>query len=80
MVITFPQVFDSEVLAQQVSSGDLKNLIEGMLTVLTDKRVKELADGAKVTHYVNALMGPLLLKANQTNVLGYVCIVIGHLI
>ena len=62
------------MLAQQVSSGALKDLIEGMLTALSDKRVNELSDGAEVIRSVNKLMGLLLTKADQTNVLGYVCI------
>ncbi|KAM4603075.1 cytoskeleton-associated protein 5-like [Polymixia lowei] len=59
-----------EVLAQEASSGVLKDLVETLLTTMLDARVKELPDGHQIICSVNILLGRLFQKANHGNIFG----------
>uniref|UniRef100_A0A667Y8U5 Cytoskeleton associated protein 5 n=1 Tax=Myripristis murdjan TaxID=586833 RepID=A0A667Y8U5_9TELE len=63
-----------EVFAREASSGVLKDLIEGLLTVILDPRVEDLQDGRQIICSINILLGKLFEKGEQTNLLRCVCI------
>uniref|UniRef100_A0A667YI12 Cytoskeleton associated protein 5 n=1 Tax=Myripristis murdjan TaxID=586833 RepID=A0A667YI12_9TELE len=58
-----------EVFAREASSGVLKDLIEGLLTVILDPRVEDLQDGRQIICSINILLGKLFEKGEQTNLL-----------
>uniref|UniRef100_UPI003AB1091D cytoskeleton-associated protein 5-like n=1 Tax=Centroberyx gerrardi TaxID=166262 RepID=UPI003AB1091D len=58
-----------EVLAPEASSGVLKDLVEGLLTVMLDPRVEELQDGRQIICSINILLGKVFEKAEHTNIL-----------
>uniref|UniRef100_A0A667Y153 Cytoskeleton associated protein 5 n=1 Tax=Myripristis murdjan TaxID=586833 RepID=A0A667Y153_9TELE len=63
-----------EVFAREASSGVLKDLIEGLLTVILDPRVEDLQDGRQIICSINILLGKLFEKGEQTNLLRCVCV------
>uniref|UniRef100_A0A667Y8P5 Cytoskeleton associated protein 5 n=1 Tax=Myripristis murdjan TaxID=586833 RepID=A0A667Y8P5_9TELE len=68
-----------EVFAREASSGVLKDLIEGLLTVILDPRVEDLQDGRQIICSINILLGKLFEKGEQTNLLRFVCTNYEHL-
>uniref|UniRef100_A0A667YBK7 Cytoskeleton associated protein 5 n=1 Tax=Myripristis murdjan TaxID=586833 RepID=A0A667YBK7_9TELE len=68
------QMLGVEVFAREASSGVLKDLIEGLLTVILDPRVEDLQDGRQIICSINILLGKLFEKGEQTNLLRCVCV------
>ncbi|XP_076003140.1 cytoskeleton-associated protein 5-like isoform X2 [Genypterus blacodes] len=60
-------MLDIDVLAREVSSGVLKDLVDSMLTVMLDPRVQELRNGQQIISVVNILLGRLFTKPEQAN-------------
>ncbi|XP_071387060.1 cytoskeleton-associated protein 5-like, partial [Centroberyx affinis] len=58
-----------EVLAAEASSGVLKDLVEGLLTVMLDPRLEELQDGRQIICSINILLGKIFEEAEHTSVL-----------
>ncbi|XP_056463774.1 cytoskeleton-associated protein 5-A-like isoform X2 [Gadus chalcogrammus] len=58
-----------DVLALEMSSGVLKDLVEALLTAMLDPRVAALGQGSKVIGSINFLFRHLFEKADQTNIL-----------
>ncbi|CAL8379153.1 unnamed protein product [Arctogadus glacialis] len=58
-----------DFLALEMSSGVLKDLVEALLTAMLDPRVEALGQGSKVISSINYLFRHLFEKADQTNIL-----------
>uniref|UniRef100_A0A8C5C053 Cytoskeleton-associated protein 5-like n=1 Tax=Gadus morhua TaxID=8049 RepID=A0A8C5C053_GADMO len=58
-----------DFLALEMSSGMLKDLVEALLTAMLDPRVEALGQGSKVISSINFLFRHLFEKADQTNIL-----------
>ncbi|KFV14206.1 Cytoskeleton-associated protein 5 [Tauraco erythrolophus] len=62
-------LFQIESLAREASTGVLKDLIHGLITLMLDPRVEDLEDGEQVIRSVNILILKVLEKSDQTNIL-----------
>lgn len=62
-------MFNVERLAQEASMRVLKDVVQGLVTVLLDPRVDTLMEGQQLICSVNLLLGRVLEKADQTNML-----------
>ncbi|NXX94075.1 CKAP5 protein, partial [Centropus bengalensis] len=62
-------LFQIDSLAQEASSGVLKDLMHGLITLLLDSRLEDLDDGEQVIRSVNLLVLRVLQKSDQTNIL-----------
>ncbi|XP_074005798.1 cytoskeleton-associated protein 5 isoform X2 [Numenius arquata] len=63
------QLFQIESLAREASTGVLKDLMHGLITLLLDSRVEDLDKGVQVIRSVNLLVLKVLEKSDQTNML-----------
>lgn len=64
-----------EGLAREASTGVLKDLMNGLITLMLDARVEDLEEGQQVVRSVNLLVVKVLEKSDQTNILRYVLMV-----
>ncbi|CAH2325956.1 cytoskeleton-associated 5-like isoform X1 [Pelobates cultripes] len=62
-------LFQMESLAREASTGVLKDLMHGLITLMLDTRVDELEEGQQVVRSVNLLVVKVLEKSDQTNIL-----------
>ncbi|NXJ65537.1 CKAP5 protein, partial [Rostratula benghalensis] len=62
-------LFQIESLAREASTGVLKDLMHGLITLLLDSRLEDLDKGVQVIRSVNLLVLKVLEKSDQTNVL-----------
>ncbi|KAM6360444.1 cytoskeleton-associated protein 5 isoform 1-T4 [Alca torda] len=62
-------LFQIESLAREASTGVLKDLMHGLITLLLDSRVEDLEEGVQVIRSVNLLVLKVLEKSDQTNIL-----------
>ena len=63
-------VFSSSPLARSVSRSSLKQLMQVLITVLSDDRLAELHDGPQILRAINILMVKVIEMSDQTFVLG----------
>ncbi|XP_009704829.1 PREDICTED: cytoskeleton-associated protein 5 isoform X2 [Cariama cristata] len=63
------QLFQIESLAREASTGVLKDLMHGLITLMLDSRVEDLEEGEQVIRSVNLLVVKVLEKSDQTNIL-----------
>uniref|UniRef100_A0A7M4F8P3 Cytoskeleton associated protein 5 n=1 Tax=Crocodylus porosus TaxID=8502 RepID=A0A7M4F8P3_CROPO len=63
------QLFQIESLAREASTGVLKDLMHGLITLMLDSRVEDLEEGQQVIRSVNLLVVKVLEKSDQTNIL-----------
>lgn len=62
-------LFQMEGLAREASTGVLKDLMNGLITLMLDARVEDLEEGQQVVRSVNLLVVKVLEKSDQTNIL-----------
>lgn len=62
-------LFQIESLAREASTGVLKDLMHGLITLMLDSRIEELEEGQQVIRSVNLLVVKVLEKSDQTNIL-----------
>uniref|UniRef100_A0A8C8E697 Cytoskeleton associated protein 5 n=1 Tax=Otus sunia TaxID=257818 RepID=A0A8C8E697_9STRI len=62
-------LFRIESLAREASTGVLKDLMHGLITLMLDSRVEDLEEGEQVIRSVNLLVVKVLEKSDQTNIL-----------
>ncbi|KAM4018596.1 cytoskeleton-associated protein 5 isoform 1-T1 [Anomaloglossus baeobatrachus] len=62
-------LFQIESLAREASTGVLKDLMHGLITLMLDSRVEDLEEGQQVVRSVNLLVVKVLEKSDQTNIL-----------
>ncbi|XP_053545283.1 cytoskeleton-associated protein 5-A [Bombina bombina] len=62
-------LFQMETLAREASTGVLKDLMHGLITLMLDSRVEDLEEGQQVVRSVNLLVVKVLEKSDQTNIL-----------
>uniref|UniRef100_A0A7M4FDB5 Cytoskeleton associated protein 5 n=1 Tax=Crocodylus porosus TaxID=8502 RepID=A0A7M4FDB5_CROPO len=62
-------LFQIESLAREASTGVLKDLMHGLITLMLDSRVEDLEEGQQVIRSVNLLVVKVLEKSDQTNIL-----------
>ncbi|XP_039921943.1 cytoskeleton-associated protein 5 isoform X5 [Hirundo rustica] len=62
-------LFQIESLAREASTGVLKDLMHGLITLMLDSRVEDLEEGEQVIRSVNLLVVKVLEKSDQTNIL-----------
>ncbi|XP_069595027.1 cytoskeleton-associated protein 5 isoform X5 [Ranitomeya imitator] len=62
-------LFQMESLAREASTGVLKDLMHGLITLMLDSRVEDLEEGQQVVRSVNLLVVKVLEKSDQTNIL-----------
>ncbi|KAM8940030.1 cytoskeleton-associated protein 5 isoform 2-T2 [Pelodytes ibericus] len=62
-------LFQMESLAKEASTGVLKDLMHGLITLMLDSRVEDLEEGQQVVRSVNLLVAKVLEKSDQTNIL-----------
>ena len=67
---TMLSVFSSAPLARSVSRSSLKQLMQVLITVLSDDRLAELQDGPQIIRAINILMVKVIEMSDQTYVLG----------
>ena len=65
-------VFSSAPLARSVSRSSLKQLMQVLITVLSDDRLASLKDGPQILRAINILMVKVIEMSDQTYVLGWV--------
>uniref|UniRef100_A0A8C8AED5 Cytoskeleton associated protein 5 n=1 Tax=Otus sunia TaxID=257818 RepID=A0A8C8AED5_9STRI len=65
-------LFRIESLAREASTGVLKDLMHGLITLMLDSRVEDLEEGEQVIRSVNLLVVKVLEKSDQTNILRYI--------
>uniref|UniRef100_A0A8C7NJ94 TOG domain-containing protein n=1 Tax=Oncorhynchus mykiss TaxID=8022 RepID=A0A8C7NJ94_ONCMY len=58
-------------LAREASMGVLKDLVQGLVTVLLDPRIEESQEGQQLIRSVNMLLRRLFETSDQTNILRY---------
>ncbi|XP_063496896.1 cytoskeleton-associated protein 5 isoform X2 [Symphalangus syndactylus] len=63
------QLFQIESLAREASTGVLKDLMHGLITLMLDSRIEDLEEGQQVIRSVNLLVVKVLEKSDQTNIL-----------
>lgn len=66
------QLFQIESLAREASTGVLKDLMHGLITLMLDSRIEDLEEGQQVIRSVNLLVVKVLEKSDQTNILRYI--------
>ncbi|XP_061853782.1 cytoskeleton-associated protein 5 isoform X2 [Colius striatus] len=66
---TMISLFCIENLAREASTGVLKDLMHGLITLMLDSRVEDLEDGDQVIRAINFLVVKVLEKSDQTNIL-----------
>eukprot|EP00069_Balaena_mysticetus_P002600 bmy_04117T0 len=62
-------LFHIESLAREASTGVLKDLMHGLITLMLDSRIEDLEEGQQVIRSVNLLVVKVLEKSDQTNIL-----------
>ncbi|NXF89408.1 CKAP5 protein, partial [Eubucco bourcierii] len=62
-------LFQIESLAREATTGVLKDLMHGLITLMLDSRVEDLEEGEQVIRSVNLLVVKVLEKSDQTNIL-----------
>ncbi|XP_049681646.1 cytoskeleton-associated protein 5 isoform X2 [Accipiter gentilis] len=62
-------LFQIEGLAREASTGVLKDLMHGLITLMLDSRVEDIEEGEQVIRSVNLLVVKVLEKSDQTNIL-----------
>ncbi|XP_061318213.1 cytoskeleton-associated protein 5 isoform X2 [Pezoporus flaviventris] len=62
-------LFQIESLAREASTGVLKDLMHGLITLMLDSRLEDLEEGEQVIRSVNLLVVKVLEKSDQTNIL-----------
>ncbi|XP_052508216.1 cytoskeleton-associated protein 5 isoform X1 [Budorcas taxicolor] len=62
-------LFQMESLAREASTGVLKDLMHGLITLMLDSRIEDLEEGQQVVRSVNLLVVKVLEKSDQTNIL-----------
>ncbi|XP_041280411.1 cytoskeleton-associated protein 5 isoform X1 [Onychostruthus taczanowskii] len=62
-------LFQIESLAREASTGVLKDLMHGLITLMLDSRVEDLEESEQVIRSVNLLVVKVLEKSDQTNIL-----------
>uniref|UniRef100_A0A4W5P5E2 Cytoskeleton associated protein 5 n=1 Tax=Hucho hucho TaxID=62062 RepID=A0A4W5P5E2_9TELE len=62
-------LFGVAQLAKEASMGVLKDLVQGLVTVLLDPRIEESQDGQQLIRSVNMLLRRLFKASDQTNIL-----------
>ncbi|XP_032917700.1 cytoskeleton-associated protein 5 isoform X2 [Catharus ustulatus] len=62
-------LFQIESLAREASTGVLKDLMHGLITLMLDSRIEDLEEGEQVIRSVNLLVVKVLEKSDQTNIL-----------
>ncbi|XP_063800617.1 cytoskeleton-associated protein 5 isoform X2 [Pseudophryne corroboree] len=62
-------LFRMESLAREASTGVLKDLMHGLITLMLDSRVEDLEEGQQVVRSVNLLVAKVLERSDQTNIL-----------
>ncbi|XP_030056735.1 cytoskeleton-associated protein 5 isoform X2 [Microcaecilia unicolor] len=62
-------LFQIENLAREASTGVLKDLMHGLITLMLDLRVEDLEEGQQIIRSVNLLVVKVLEKSDQTNIL-----------
>ncbi|XP_041416905.1 cytoskeleton-associated protein 5-A-like isoform X3 [Xenopus laevis] len=62
-------LFQIESLAREASTGVLKDLMHGLVTLMLDSRIEDLEEGQQVVRSVNFLVVKVLEKCDQTNIL-----------
>uniref|UniRef100_A0A8C0BW16 Cytoskeleton associated protein 5 n=1 Tax=Buteo japonicus TaxID=224669 RepID=A0A8C0BW16_9AVES len=62
-------LFQIESLAREASTGVLKDLMHGLITLMLDSRVEDIEEGEQVIRSVNLLVVKVLEKSDQTNIL-----------
>ena len=67
---TMLAVFSSAPLARSVSRSSLKQLMQVLITVLSDDRLASLKDGPQILRAINILMVKVIEMSDQTYVLG----------
>ena len=67
---TMLAVFSSAPLARAVSRSSLKQLMQVLITVLSDDRLAALEDGPQILRAINILMVKVIEMSDQTYVLG----------
>ena len=67
---TMLAVFSSAPLARSVSRSSLKQLMQVLITVLSDDRLAALEDGPQILRAINILMVKVIEMSDQTYVLG----------
>ncbi|XP_078348745.1 cytoskeleton-associated protein 5-like isoform X2 [Oculina patagonica] len=67
---TMLAVFSSSPLARSVSRSSLKQLMQVLITVLSDDRLAGLEDGPQILRAINILMVKVIEMSDQTFVLG----------
>uniref|UniRef100_A0A8C3V1D9 Cytoskeleton associated protein 5 n=1 Tax=Catharus ustulatus TaxID=91951 RepID=A0A8C3V1D9_CATUS len=65
-------LFQIESLAREASTGVLKDLMHGLITLMLDSRIEDLEEGEQVIRSVNLLVVKVLEKSDQTNILRYI--------
>uniref|UniRef100_A0A8C7EZG8 Cytoskeleton associated protein 5 n=1 Tax=Oncorhynchus kisutch TaxID=8019 RepID=A0A8C7EZG8_ONCKI len=63
------QLFGVARLAREASMGVLKDLVQGLVTVLLDPRIEESQEGQQLIRSVNMLLRRLFEASDQTNIL-----------
>uniref|UniRef100_A0A673Z6M8 Cytoskeleton associated protein 5 n=1 Tax=Salmo trutta TaxID=8032 RepID=A0A673Z6M8_SALTR len=58
-------------LAREASMGVLKDLVQGLVTVLLDPRIEESQEGQQLIRSVNMLLRRVFEASDQTNILRY---------
>ncbi|XP_054838649.1 cytoskeleton-associated protein 5-like [Eublepharis macularius] len=69
VICSMVSLFQVDGLAQEASTGVLKDLMNILITLLLDSPVEELQEGQEVTQFVNLLMTKVLERSDQTRIL-----------
>nr|NP_001082051.1 cytoskeleton associated protein 5 [Xenopus laevis]AAG34914.1 microtubule associated protein XMAP215 isoform M [Xenopus laevis] len=62
-------LFQMESLAREASTGVLKDLMHGLISLMLDARIEDLEEGQQVVRSVNLLVVKVLEKSDQTNII-----------
>ncbi|KAM9377134.1 LOW QUALITY PROTEIN: cytoskeleton-associated protein 5 [Pholidichthys leucotaenia] len=62
-------LFSIQSLAREASTGVLKDLMHGLITLMLDSRVEDIEDGTQVIRSVNLLVIRVLENSDQTNMI-----------
>ncbi|KAM9854380.1 cytoskeleton-associated protein 5 [Aulostomus maculatus] len=62
-------LFSMESLAREASMGVLKDLMDGLITLMLDSRVEDIEDGQQLIRSVNLLVVRVLERSDQTNII-----------
>ncbi|KAH1165906.1 cytoskeleton-associated protein 5-like [Mauremys mutica] len=61
-------LFQTESLAREASTGVLKDLLHGLITLMLDSLVEDLEEGQEVIQSINLLMKKVLEQSDQTRI------------